>query len=474
MPVSHVDPTPVNTDATMAGFLSPSAATHLADRVDATVAPPQMTIPGNLSAAQGFHSQPSAAPDNSFVNAAQAATVSSNDVDPWIGKALQQYVIDRMLGQGGMGRVYLARHRWLDMPVAIKVLHNAADPNGEALERFRREARLAARLVHPNIVRATDGGPINDTFFLATEYLEGMDLNDYVRQHGPLAIADACWVIAETAKGLACAHDNQLVHRDIKPSNAMLTRRGELKVLDLGLARLVNSDTQLTGSGMMMGTIDYIAPEQAADTRAVDFRSDIYSLGCMFYFLLTGQAPFSGDAYDTVVSKIMGHTSEDPRALNTFRGDVSAALQTVLDRMMAKSPQDRFQSAHEVVIALQAWTSDATLPRRFASHTCHASSALTATQASRDTDRSGSRVSGQKIDDFADTVCNVLWVGLRTMMLAVGLLERQTTQTSSRLSTQVKHTYHFSPKGLIPVCAFAALAMFLWMSGFWIEFGEPV
>lgn len=415
----------------------------------------------------------SVASDATFVGGRSVASTSQptdlsvdSTADPWLGKQLQEYVIERVLGAGGMGRVYLARHRWLDMPVAIKLLHNQPDPSGEAMNRFRREARVAASLRHPNIVRATDGGPINDTFFLVTEFLDGVDLNDYVLEKGRLSVEDACWVITEAARGLQHAHQQSLVHRDIKPSNLMLTRQGELKLLDLGLARTLDSNSQLTATGTMMGTIDYIAPEQAADTRAVDLRSDIYSLGCTLYFLLTGQAPFAGEAYDTVVSKVLAHTSEDPLPLESFRRDVPKPVEKMLDQMMAKSPEDRCQNAGEIIEQLAPFAELATLPSMLLGELEAAKNQTNTQVAVKNTNST--------VDDLADATCNAVWIVLRTFLLAIGLMERQASQSSSRLSSKTKFTYHFSPKGLPAVFAFMALATFLFFTfgGFHYLMGE--
>jgi serine/threonine protein kinase len=199
---------------------------------------------------------------------------------------LRQYVLLERLGQGGMGQVFKARHRRLDRVVALKLLRQdrAADP--EALLRFQREARATARAAHPNLVTIFDADEVGGTQFFTMEYLEGTDLSRVVKQRGPLPPALACDHVRQAALGLQHAHENGLVHRDVKPSNLMLTAQGTVKVLDLGLARLEDpaepdKTEGLTETGAVMGTADYIAPEQAIDTHRADIRSDVYSLGCI-------------------------------------------------------------------------------------------------------------------------------------------------------------------------------------------------
>lgn len=417
----------------------------------------------------GFHA-PVVSPisENSYSSELASAENAGETTDPWIGKPLQEYVVERLLGCGGMGRVYLARHRWLDMPVAIKVLHQQHDTTGEALDRFRREARLAARLGHPNIVRATDGGPIGETFYLVTEYLDGTDLNQLILDRGPLSIADASWVICEAAKGLAYAHSQGMVHRDIKPSNLMLTRQGELKLLDFGLARTIDSHSHLTATGTMMGTIDFIAPEQAADTRAVDLRSDLYSLGCTFYYLLTGHPPFDGEAYDTVVSKILAHTAEDPRPVTEYRNDLPRPVLQLLERMLAKSPSDRLQSAKEIPSILGPFAETASISGPFVANELAVDSGISSVE------KSPAVTQASAIDNFADATWNALWVMVRTFLLAIGLVERQVAHSTSRLNNKTKFTYHFSPRGVPAVLSFMALGgfLFLFFGGAEILFGS--
>lgn len=259
-----------------------------------------------------------------------------------------------VIGAGGMGQVYRARHRRLDRIEAVKVISTKRLDSADAVARFEIEARAAARLAHPNIVATYDAGTLDDVCFIAMEYVDGEDLSRTVKKNGPLSVADAVNSIAQAAQGLAVAHGAGIVHRDIKPHNLLRDRQGRIKILDLGLARLVDSgqrtdDDGLTKSGQIMGTLDYMSPEQALDTRNADARSDLYSLGCTLFFLLTGRAPYLGE---TSVAKLLAHRETPAPSLPEFRADVPAALDAIFQRTLAKNPEDRFQSAEELVAAL--------------------------------------------------------------------------------------------------------------------------
>jgi Tol biopolymer transport system component/tRNA A-37 threonylcarbamoyl transferase component Bud32 len=263
---------------------------------------------------------------------------------------LGEYSLLEKLGEGGMGTVYKALHTELDRLVAVKVIRTSQFEGGWLESRFRREIKAAGRLDHPNIVRAYDARTMADTHFLVMEYVDGLDLNELVRRSGPLGIADACEIARQAALGLQCAHEHGLVHRDIKPSNLMLNRQGHVKILDLGLARLH------TATGLAMGTPDYMSPEQASDSHAVDIRTDIYSLGCTLYMLLTGSEPFGGPEYRSLLAKMTAHRDQTPRPVHDSRGDVPEGLSAVLDRMLAKSPECRFATPAQVAEALSRFS----------------------------------------------------------------------------------------------------------------------
>jgi serine/threonine protein kinase len=278
------------------------------------------------------------------------------------------YVLLEKLGEGGMGAVYKAQQRRLNRLVALKVIRKDKLRSAATVRRFYREVQAAGQLHHPNIVHAYDAGQAGGTHYLAMEYVEGTDLAQLVRQHGPLPVPQACAYVRQAALGLQHACKRGLVHRDIKPSNLLVTRaaasaeaapssvrpgpEGVVKILDMGLARLqgpAEGKNNLTRLGTVLGTPEYLAPEQALNARTADIRSDLYSLGCTLYFLLTGQPPFRGEDLSQV---LLAHQLEQAVPVTQLRQDVPAQVQTILDRLMAKRPADRFQKPTELVAAL--------------------------------------------------------------------------------------------------------------------------
>ncbi len=265
------------------------------------------------------------------------------------------YVIKRELGRGGMGVVYLAENRLMGRNEVLKVIGREIMERAGALERFLREIRAVAKLRHPNIVTAYHAPRVGDSIVFAMEYVEGLDLSRMVKARGPLPVSSACYYVHQAALGLQHAHEHGMVHRDIKPSNLMLARQGDrdmVKVLDFGLAK-VRSEGQTDGSvtyeGQMLGTPDFIAPEQISDARQADIRADIYSLGATLYYLLTGGPPFRGSSlYDI----FHGHKSMEATPLNLTRPEVPVELAAVVAKMMAKEPELRFQIPAEVARAL--------------------------------------------------------------------------------------------------------------------------
>jgi len=279
---------------------------------------------------------------------------------------LGAYVILDSLGEGGMGQIYKARHPGLNRMAAVKVLRPELVSDTEMLHRFLREIKLASQLTkHIHLVHAFDAGPVGATYFLAMEYIEGIDLDRLVHGMGPLPVPRACDYIRQAALGLQHAHEHGLVHRDIKPANLLVTPRpgkpsadgSTVKVLDLGLARLHGKGTAtgqtvltLTSDGTMtMGTVDYMAPEQALDLHRADIRADVYSLGCTFYFLLTGKPPFGGGP---LAVKLMRHQQTEPPDLKELRPDVPDQLIPIVRRMLAKRPDDRYQTPGDIATAL--------------------------------------------------------------------------------------------------------------------------
>lgn len=271
------------------------------------------------------------------------------------GLVVGNYVVLDSLGKGGMGRVYKAQHRKMKRVVAIKMLPSSATKSSDAVKRFQREVEAAARLSHPNIVTAYDADEAQGVRFLVMEYVEGQDLAALVKARGPLPLADAVDLIMQAAKGLHYAHSEGVIHRDIKPSNMLLDKEGRLRILDMGLARMGDAvdvaDDELTYSGQVMGTFDFMAPEQALDSHAVDARADIYSLGCTLYAILTGRAPYRGK---TVGQKIVAHREQPIPSLRAVRADAPESLDAIFQKMLAKRPEHRQQSMSELLTQLQA------------------------------------------------------------------------------------------------------------------------
>ncbi len=304
--------------------------------------------------------------DPSFVSADGVA--SAVPEDPELG-TIREYKLLSKLGEGGMGAVYKALHTRLDKVVALKVLPPERTKDEVAVARFQLEMRAIGKLEHPNIVRATDAGDVDGKHFLVMEYVQGADLSQLVKQLGPLPVAEACELIRQAAVGLDEAHDHEMVHRDIKPSNLILAEQRReppiVKILDMGLALLNDPKSQaagaLTGTGQMMGTLDYMPPEQGGDSHDVDIRADIYGLGATLYKLLCGEAPFGGPEYNNAVKKIVALGSEEPQAIADRRGDLPAGLGDVVHRMLAKDPVARYSTPAEVIDALAPFTEDADL-----------------------------------------------------------------------------------------------------------------
>jgi eukaryotic-like serine/threonine-protein kinase len=289
------------------------------------------------------------------------------------GLVLGQYRLLERLGEGGMGQVFKARHQTMGRIVAIKVIRKDRLGNANLVKRFHREIQLAAQLTHPNVVLAFDADQVGGNHFFAMEYVDGIDLSRLIKQNGALPVATACEYIRQAALGLQHAHERGLVHRDIKPGNLLVTK-GEpslngpgsrpaqskrtggqvgkplVKILDMGLARVAFAEDEATGmsitnDGTVMGTPDFMAPEQAKNSSMVDWRADIYSLGCTLYYLLTGSVPFPGGSN---IEKLLHHQMDSPRSIEQIRTDVPAGVRAIVNRLMAKRVEDRIQSAGEI------------------------------------------------------------------------------------------------------------------------------
>jgi len=290
-----------------------------------------------------------------------------------VGGTLNEYRLLERLGAGGMGAVYRAIHVRLEKEVALKVVqpHMRHDPTWR--ERFQREVKAIGKLRHPHIVLATDAGEANGVLYLVMELEQGTDLAQHVRRHGPVPVAEACEYARQAAMALQAAHEAGLVHRDVKPSNLFRTNSGQIKLLDLGLARLRAAEPRessqamagptdeskpvaLSGTLGPVGTEDYMAPEQWDDAPQVDARADLYGLGCTLYFLLTGEPPFAAPRFATRADKRRAHVSVPAPGLREKRGDTPPKLAALVQFLLAKQPQDRPATAAEVAKALSAIT----------------------------------------------------------------------------------------------------------------------
>ncbi len=265
-----------------------------------------------------------------------------------VGQQLEHFRLDSLVGGGGMGVVFRATDLRLNRTVALKVLSQMHAQDPETVRRFQNEARSAARLDHENIARVYYVGRDRGLYFIVFEYIQGINLRDLVAREGPLPVDRALQLAFQVAQALAHAHSRNVVHRDVKPSNVLITPQGKAKLVDMGLARLheVDQSHDLTASGVTLGTFDYISPEQARDPRNVDIRSDIYSLGCTLFFVLTGRPPFP---HGTVLQKLLQHQNEPPPRLRELNPQVPEELAQLVHHMLAKDPAQRFQTPGELI-----------------------------------------------------------------------------------------------------------------------------
>ncbi len=270
------------------------------------------------------------------------------------GFVLGKYRLLGLLGRGNSS-VYVAEHSLMRRRCAIKILPaKSSSSSAAALARFQQEAKAVALLDHTNIVRAYDLGQDKDgktvIHYFAMELVDGESFEERVAREGPLSGVEAANLIRQAADGLAHAHGVGIIHRDVKPANLLVDRQGVVKILDLGLAKM--SDILAADESPVLGTADFLAPEQAVDAKHADARSDIYSLGCTFYYILCGQAPFPGG---TLSERLVRHLFEEPIALSTRRPDLPENLTATVHRMLAKNPDERFQTSAEVCSRLRNW-----------------------------------------------------------------------------------------------------------------------
>jgi serine/threonine-protein kinase len=261
-----------------------------------------------------------------------------------------RYELEELVGTGGMSSVFRAHDRLLDRKVALKILHEQYTDDPEYVERFRHEARAVAALSHPNIVTVIDRGEHENRQFIVFEYVEGENLKQVIERRGPAPVTTALELAIQIARGLSFAHQQGLVHRDVKPQNVLLNGDGQAKVTDFGIARSLDVQHGMTQTGTVLGTSDYIAPEQAQGQR-VDEHTDVYSLGVVLYELLTSEVPFRGENF---VAVAMRHINDPPPPIRDKRPDVPRRLEAAVQRAMAKQPDDRFQTMAEFASELEA------------------------------------------------------------------------------------------------------------------------
>ncbi|HMF19540.1 MAG TPA: serine/threonine-protein kinase [Gemmataceae bacterium] len=323
---------------------------------------------------------------NRYVTEYQAVLLAKGHADSFF---LNQYKILDRLGQGRMAGVYKAEHT-LGQVVAIKVLPPSKAKNPQLLGRFQREARMALRLKHPNVVRTYQLGEANDVQYLVMEYLEGETLDEVLQRRRKLPPTEAVRLIHQALMGLQHIHEQGMVHRDLKPANLMLapasgrgdadtTLKSTVKILDIGLGRFFEDSPQsekmeLTGEGVLLGTPDYLAPEQARDARAIDIRADIYSLGCVLYHALTGQPPFPDK---NLLSQMVRHATETAKPLKEFNPAIPDGLQQIINWMLAKKPEERYPTPERAAQALQVFLVADSEPVRAAGEEPHMRKYLT-------------------------------------------------------------------------------------------------
>jgi serine/threonine-protein kinase len=345
-PVGRTEVSPQAGPSDEASALDPNATTAPEDRPESSA---RAGAPTEAHPTQDFDDGSGGSMPGATKPLPPGTRTTGGDTGPKI-TTLGDYRLLKKLGQGGMGTVYKAHQVSLDRDVAIKVLAKELAAQPAFVQRFIREARVMAKLDHANILRCFEVGEAHGWHYLAMEYIEGGSLEGWLKKLGKFEVGDALCVLLECARGLQHAHELKLVHRDIKPGNILLTKRGVIKVADLGLAKAQDDNLGLTKTGTGAGTPVYMAPEQARDAKHVDGRSDIYALGCMLYTFVAGQPPFRGE---TLVELIEAKEKGKHTPARQFNVEVPQRLDLILDKMLAPKPEHRYQTCAEVIMELE-------------------------------------------------------------------------------------------------------------------------
>ena len=278
------------------------------------------------------------------------------DQDPYIGRKIDEYQIESLLGKGGMGSVYKGLDTILRRPIALKVLAPGLAEDADSIKRFEREARIIAEINHPNIAQVFRIGKVDGPPYYVMEYIEGKSLQQILAEEGRLTGTRSVKIILDAARGLKAAAERNIIHRDIKPANIMVTESGAVKVVDFGIAKAFSDDTFKTATGLLLGTPRYMSPEQGRGA-AVDLRADIYSLGATFYHMVTGVPPFDSDNPITLIQK---HVTEPVRSVTELNPNVPEKICNIIYAMLAKTPADRIQDYAQLILGLEAASGHAT------------------------------------------------------------------------------------------------------------------
>lgn len=359
---------------------------------------------------------------------ARQLDISQIGQDDLSGFSLDCYDLGPRVGSGGMGTVYSAFHRLLQKKFAIKFIGEQISSDKQAIQRFEQEILALGKLNHPHIVSAIDAGHFQGIPYLVTELIAGSSLQEIIQSDGPMESCQALSCIRQAATGLLHAHDLGFVHRDIKPSNILTDQHNSVKILDFGLVRSITSSDDQTTVGQMLGTLDYLAPEQAIDASSVDHRCDIYSLGCTLIYLITGKPPYSGERYSSPVAKMKGHMLDEPSCLSETPFSTNENLRSIVQRMISKSPEARFSNIEQFLNDL----TERGLIESHKQHDSHVDHDLRPTDSKSLRSQSRRRSLMMTCGSLALIACSIsAFVYSTPLRVAVGIDRNQTKSTAS-------------------------------------------